>query len=424
MDTIYQQIWDADQLENGVPAVRPDQPKNADVGFVVVDERADAVTTGHRVLKEVVIPDSKLQTYNLCEKLLDNYALLRAANEHVQPEETQEELDFIDAIIDTKPIQKAREILESRLSLSISRDNLTAMIHETWFQMGRSGTQEDASGFEHVFVGEQSSKATKIGGYHYWHKYFLDDGGAGGNDSIRYHGTQYHKAQEPDKGILIPEVVTLSVVWHAPHGDTSGSSGSGPKELSKPIGGFFVGCSPEGLIALGLVRCRTKSGKITKINGAEYQLDLHRLDDKPNSIRTFFPRFRKADFTVIQPNPDPGTTPTPPPPTANAGFKVVAAMVNPVNPEGGREFLQIINTSNSDANLRDWQIVTPNGTRFDLAENSLTPGEVLQVLLPATVGVLRNKGGDILFNNPAGETVQVCTYSKQDASKEGTVVLF
>ena len=113
----------------------------------------------------------------------------------------------------------------------------------------------------------------------------------------------------PEKGVLIPEIVTLSLTWEA-SGDDSDATG---RKLTKSIGGFFVGGSPKCLIALGLVRCRTKSRKIAKINGAEYQLDLHRLDGRPNSIRTFFPRFRRADVidTVPaepipeKPNPQP-----------------------------------------------------------------------------------------------------------------------
>ena len=241
MDGVYQEIWDADQSQNGLPALRPGEATDSAKGFVIVDERATAVDADHKVIKDVSIPISKRKTYDLCIKLFDNYALLRATGEFVRPEEIQEELNFIDAILPTAPIQKARQIMEGRLNLSISNDLLASMIRETWFQLGKSGRQQDASGFEHVFVGEQAKDRSKIGGYHYWHKYFLDDGGQGLDDRLKYHGTKYHKAEEPDKGILVPEVVTLSLSVELAHGN---DTASGPiddrlKKLSKPIG-FFL----------------------------------------------------------------------------------------------------------------------------------------------------------------------------------------
>ena len=422
MGDIYQDIWNADQMGNGVPALRPGEAFDEAVGYVIVDERATAVDSGHRVLKEVKIPASKKQTYALCETLFDNYALERAAGETVRTEETQEELDFIDAIVPTPPIQAAREYMQTSLGLQISQEILVAMIKESWFDMGSAGSQHNASGFEHVFVGEQASSASKIGGYHFWYKYYLDEGGqtaagAQGQDLILYHGTRYHKAMEPEKGVLIPEVVTLSLTWEAPSGDSDGRG----RTLTKPIGGFFVGCSPECLIALGLVRCRTKSGKIAKINAAEYLLDLHRLDERPNSIRTFFPRFRRADvidIVITEPKPVPSE------PTADSPFRIVAAMVNPINPEGGREFVQIINISSQRQGLLNWRVLAPNGTGFDLGDISVDPGEIFKFQIPKNEGVLRNKAGEIRLLNPSGTLAQTCSYSSAQAARQGAPILF
>ncbi|MEO0867242.1 MAG: hypothetical protein AAFY17_02110 [Cyanobacteria bacterium J06642_11] len=433
-DTIFQAIWDADQRGNGVPALRPGEPTDANRGYVIVDERATAVDADHRVLKEVVIPESKRATYRLCERIFDNYALERAAREEVTPLETQEEMDFIDAILPTPPIQKAREFLESSLNLTISDNMLAAMIKETWFELGRANSQRDASGFEHVFVGEQASKASGVGGYHFWYKYYLDDAGQSvvpgveTDDDIQYLGTRYEKAEEPEKGILVPEVVTLQLIWDAPLGE--GRSGS--RRLSKPIGGFFVGCSPEGLVALGLVRCRTQSNKITWINGAEYQLDLHRLDSNRNAIRTFFPRFRRADVVMMDPGTDPdngenpsnGAPPSDESAAAASDFRVVAAMVNPENPEGGREFLQIINASAQTASLLGWRVVAPNGTRFELADIQVAPGDIFKFVLPTSQGVLRNRAGTIQLISPDDSVVLDYAYTDEQAKAEGMPVLF
>ena len=433
MDRIYQDIWNADQMENGIPALRPNEARDENVGYVIVDERANPVGADHNVLSMVKIPEHKKTTYRLCEKLFDNYALARKSQEHIDTVEIQEELDFITTILDTNTIKVAHTYLEKSLDRTISKEILAAMIKETWFEMGRAGSQKQASGFEHVFVGEQASKSTKIGGYHFWYKYFIDDGGKvfpdhNPNDDVRYHGTKYGGAINPEQGILVPEVVTLSLTWNAPAGDDN--SQRGDRTLSKPIGGFFVGCSPECLIALGLVRCRTKTGKLAKINAAEYLMDLHRLDGNPNAIRTFFPRFRKADVTAIDDdldndnnNTDAGTDDnSDSQPTGT--FQILAAMVNPENPEGGREFVQIINISDSKGTLKNWKLVAPNGVTFHLADIEIEPGDIFKFQIPKNQGVLRNKAGTIKLLNPENNLIQSCEYSTDQAQEEGKVILF
>ena len=419
---IFQEIWNADQQGNGIPALRPSEEKDSSRGYVVVDERATSVASEHRVLSEVVIPPSKQKTYQLCEHLFDNYALERIAREQVTFAETQEELDFIDAILPTPPIEIAQRFLESSLNLIISQNLMAAMIKETWFTLGRAGSQSDASGFEHVFVGEQASSSSKVGGYHFWYKYYLDDAGQSlhhGNvleDRIEYLGTKYHGADEPNKGVLVPEVVTLSLRWDAPLGEGR----PGTKTLHKPIGGFFVGCSPEGLIALGLVRTRTETSKLAFINGAKYQLDLHRLDGNDHAIRTFFPRFISANVTEITEDEDDETkgevTTTP--------FKILMAMVNPQNPEGSKEFLQIANLSDKRASLLGWKIVAPNGVTFKLADIEVLPGDVFKFIVPSSNGILRNKTGTIQLRTPNNEIAGRYVYTSEQARKEGQPIVF
>jgi poly(U)-specific endoribonuclease len=96
---IYQEVWDADQDTNGIPALRPGDTKSESTGYVVVDERDTSVPGDHKVLAEVQIPESKRETYRLCEKLFNNYTLDPGIREQVRVEETQEEMDFVDAIL-------------------------------------------------------------------------------------------------------------------------------------------------------------------------------------------------------------------------------------------------------------------------------------------------------------------------------------
>ena len=449
MESIYQKLWDADMLGNGLPALRVGESTNESTGYVLVDEPQGLVDADHEVIKAVSIPESKQETYRLCERLFDNYAMERRAVEIVRPQETQEEMDFIDAIMRTRVIQVAKRYIGMSINRRISDQNFASLIKQTWFRYATSGSQRQATGFEHVFVGEQGSKVESIGGYHFWYKYYLDEGGKNtdnqaGRDRIRYYGTRYGGGRHADRGLLIPEIVTLSLSFDAPSGDTRRRQ-SGDIRLSKPVGGFFVGCSPEGLIALGMVRCLTQSGKIAKINGAEYQLDLHRMDDNPVSIRTFFPRFLRADFIDIripsQPRPTPKpsepskseptipdakTDPATQPPDIvdNPEFRVIAAMVNPKNPEGGQEFVQIMNISSEVANLEGWNLIAPNGVEFTLGDVEVEPGELHQFRFPTKQSVLRNKLGTISLTDPHDNLAQVCEYSSEAAAREGAPILF
>lgn len=425
-NNIFQKIWNADQQGNGIPALRPHEEQDSSRGYVVVDERATSVSSDHRVLAKVVIPPSKRETYDLCERLFDNYALERRAREEVTSTETQEELDFIDAILSTPPIEVARQFLESSLDLTISPSLMAAMIKETWFTMGTSGNQPDASGFEHVFVGEQASKSSEIGGYHFWYKYHLDDAGdrlhhgSAIEDRIEYLGTKYGKADEPEKGVLVPEVVTLSLRWEAPLGEGR----QGTKTLRKPIGGFFVGCSPEGMVALGLVRARTQTNKLAFINGAKYQLDLHRLDGNHKAIRTFFPRFISANIIDIDDKKDEKEDTDGPIDVPASPFKILMAMVNPENPEGGKEFLQIANISDNPASLQGWKVVAPNGVTFELADIEVLPGDVFKFIVPSNNGILRNKAGKIQLKTPQNGVAGTYSYSTEQAKQEGQPIIF
>ena len=426
---IYQEIWDADQDTNGVPALRPGDTKSESTGYVVVDERDTSVSGNHQVLAEVRIPESKRETYRLCEQLFNNYTLDPGIREQVTLEETQEEMDFVDAIVPLPPLQVAKAFIARDRGQAISDNTLAAMIKETWFLQGKAGSKH-ASGFEHVFVGEQKDKGDKpddiavgTGGYHFWYKYYLDDAGKRldtgdpNADRIVYLGTRYGHAEVSAQGLLVPEVVTLSFEWTAPDFTAGGS-----QRLRKPIGGFWVGCSPEGLIALGLIRARTQVNKIAEINGATYQVDLHRLDSNAKSIRTFFPRFRSSHFgDITPPRDDPGDDDAPP---SEHEVKIVAALVNLPGNESGRETVTLLNVAPTPVNLEGWAIKAPNGWRFVFADVVLNGGEVHTFRMPTTTPQFRNRAGDITLLDHAGAQHHQVAYTTEAARREGFTIVF
>ncbi len=75
MTDIYQQIWDADQSESGVVPLLDTADGNPLAGYAKVNTHLQAGDKSLRVLPDVLIPDHKKRTYDLCRELFDNFAL-------------------------------------------------------------------------------------------------------------------------------------------------------------------------------------------------------------------------------------------------------------------------------------------------------------------------------------------------------------
>lgn len=287
-DGIWQAIWDADQAERGVPAILMDERGDPATGFVRVDEGA-AASAEHRLFAEVQIPERKRLTYDLCRSLFDNYRLDQTKTEDTTPVEAQEILALLDAITDSAAMQAARRHVEERAGRAFSRDEWQETLYQIWLRPFDLGRNRDLTGFEHVVVGEQ--KGPDVSGQHFWYRYYLDDLGVlSGEDDIDWDGTRYDGRRRRDgrlsaQGRSVPEVVTLSYRWDAFDVDTGVR-----RPLVQPIGGFWVGCSVEGLMALGTARFFQRGRVEAVINGARYEIDLYRSDDG-QSLRTTFPRF-------------------------------------------------------------------------------------------------------------------------------------
>jgi hypothetical protein len=284
--SIHQRIWDADQSASGLRALGPGERGDPREGFVVVAETS-ARQASHRLFAEVRIPDHKRLTYDLARALFDNYRLDQTKDEVDTPEEAREILALLEAVTDSPPMALARAHVEALEGRGLSRDQWQERIYQVWFRPFDLGRNLDLSGYEHVMVGEQ--RGGRIGGYHFWYKYHLDDDPqALGGDSIDFDGTRYdgpsgRVGELTPIGHGVPEMVTLAHRWYA--SDESGQQ----RPLYKPIGGFFVGCSVEGLMALGMARFAQHGDVVTVIEGTRYRLDLHRSDDG-QSLRSFFPR--------------------------------------------------------------------------------------------------------------------------------------
>jgi hypothetical protein len=276
-DEIYQRIWDADQAARGVRPLVAGARGDPEDGFVIVDEAAGR-DAAHHLFAAVSIPERKRLTYDLCRRLFDNYRLDQTKAEDTTPAEAQEMLGLLEALAPSPPMQTAREHLEQARGARFGDEEWQELIFDVWFRPFDDGRNRDLSGFEHVVVGEQ--RAGRVNGYHFWYKYYLDDGILRDSDDIDFDGLRYDGTVGPQ----LPEVVTLAFRWHAQDFDAGVR-----RSLYKPVGGFFVGCSVEGLLALGLVRFFARGRVETVINRGRYEIDLYRSPDG-RSLRSCFPR--------------------------------------------------------------------------------------------------------------------------------------
>ncbi len=451
---IYQKIWDADILEgNGVKSYRKVQQDSGELngvldttkGYVIVDE--DVSGKDAKVITEVVIPSSKIETYNLCRRLFNNYILDPGERDQISSFEREEEREFIEAILPTKPIQIAKEAVGRNRGRALTDIEFALAIEEAFFFQGKAGSK-NASGFEHVFVGEQKDTGEKpdniavdLGGYHFWYKYFLDDGGKNSTmefpDRISYGKSEY-TGPNASQGILVPEVITLSYTWDAPEFDNNGNPTGKKQLLKKPIGGFWVGCSPEGLVALSMVRLLVRLSNTT-INNARYELALFPLENNRNSIRTFYPVFgginiNRGDSSSSEEGSTAGRragstlkkdiVAEEQPEVKGDLVNIAAALVNASGDETGKETVTLFNASSDPVNLENWQIVAPNGFVFTLTNTIIDPGDFLPLRMMANAPQFRNKAGSIALLD-AKDTVQSrVKYSEAQSAREDIFISF
>jgi len=390
---------------NGVPALLPtDAKRDEQEGYVVVNE-SSMNDPDAKILEKVVIPKSKWKTYGLLVKLLDNYELDAGKKETVTNEEKEETREFINAIQATTPMQLAREYIETQPGMAkFTDDSWHKYILKTWFTTFSVGDSPDRSGFEHVFVGEK--KGSNVGGYHFWYKYYIDDKGPGDEDDIKYVRTKYTSdgtGELEETGRLVPDIVTIQYKWEAEPGTW----------LEKKRGGFWVGCSPEGLMALGLVRnLNPKSNEKVVINNIEYDLALFD-DSSGKSINTFYPKFIKIKMSD---------------PPLNT-VRIYSALVNPEGADEGKETVTLINTGSLPVNIKGWKIAGNNKKTYELVDNeddvdtTLAGSEKRTYTLPKGTAQLVNKKARITLTNASGEEVSVVNYTSRQA-KSNHPILF
>lgn len=422
---IYQEIWNADQSGSGIRPILATDDGDRVEGYVKVANSRTLSAPDTKLLPEVVIPAGKTATYDRVRALFDNYALDERAQEVETPEERAEVHDLLEAVLDTAPMQVARAYISEETGTPVSRDRWYATLMELWFRRFDQGGDRDLSGFEHVFVGEQ--EGPKVQGYHFWYKYFLDDGLASKIDRNRFPGFKddrivYLRGEYEDGQEKFPESVTISYKWDAPDYDAGEA-----RPLTKPKGGFFVGCSVEGLMALGAVRAHrgARAPKEAVINGARYDMKLFLDQATERYIRTFYPVYLgpAGEMPVTTGVPVVGGAPATLPIVAGP-IRILAALVNPKGSDTGEETVTLLNTGPASVRLDGWFLIDKMRNRYGIEALELAPGIASTVKLPPNSIQLSNKGGEIRLVDRSGHTVHLVTYSRAQAQREGETIVF
>jgi uncharacterized protein YukJ len=103
--------------------------------------------------------------------------------------------------------------------------------------------------------------------------------------------------------------------------------------------------------------------------------------------------------------------------------RIVAAMVNPVSTDPGKEFVTILNTTDRTLELVNWQILDQLD-HADTISGTIQPGEAATFKLSGQGAQLSNKGGTITLLNSDGLKVDGVAYTKNQAKAEGRPVVF
>lgn len=102
---------------------------------------------------------------------------------------------------------------------------------------------------------------------------------------------------------------------------------------------------------------------------------------------------------------------------------IIAAMVNPIGSDRGRESVTILNTSSTPLDLSGWSLMDERERRQTLS-GSVAPSEAITVTLSGGDLRLNNKGGTITLLDGRDLKVDGVAYTAAQAEVEGRPVVF
>jgi uncharacterized protein YukJ len=115
----------------------------------------------------------------------------------------------------------------------------------------------------------------------------------------------------------------------------------------------------------------------------------------------------------------------PPPPTlpvTGGTVRIIAALVNPLGGDQGKETVTLLNVSPQPVNLNGWQLADRFDKRHRLS-GTIAAGQTLVVTLPIDVA-LGNNGGICNLLDNQGRKIHGISYTKEQAAREGWTLAF
>nr|XP_061795691.1 uridylate-specific endoribonuclease C-like [Nerophis lumbriciformis] len=256
LSEVLNQLWrlDVNRLKPGTDYIIAPQGR---AGYVAQGSNVARDRAREPLFKYVNEDKLKsMKTYAYFINLLDNYEMSTGVSESVTREELRENRRFLDAILETDVMKCAHQYLVEKRQSPPDVEGFKKQLYDIWFRLyhrDRSGG-EDSCGFEHVFVGE-TKQGQEITGLHNWVQFYLQEK----HGNIDYKG---YKARDnkntPDED---DHVLNLQFSW---------------KGLLKPVGGSFVGVSPEFEVAIFTIVFLASGDKSTalEVKVDEYVLEL------------------------------------------------------------------------------------------------------------------------------------------------------
>lgn len=173
----------------------------------------------------------KRPTYAAFLALLDNYVAETGAAENVGDSERSEVTTFLNAVMETAPMQFCHKYCHAQDKAPADRAGFVKLLQSVWFDLYRRqrGGCVDSSGFEHVFIGEV--KDGEVSGFHNWIQFYLEEQ----KGTLDYRG--YIKPRGSGEALQNENdhLLTLQFAWNG---------------VEKFVGTSFIGVSPEFEMAL------------------------------------------------------------------------------------------------------------------------------------------------------------------------------
>lgn len=115
--------------------------------------------------------------------------------------------------------------------------------------------------------------------------------------------------------------------------------------------------------------------------------------------------------------------PTPEPDDPHRRLRIIAVLVNTPGPAPERETVTLLNPGPAAIDLDGWALVGRLGKRMRLDPATLLPGEAVRISLAAPLQLGR-LGGILTLLDPAGVEVDEVSYTAEQASTDGTTIVF